>query len=264
MKIFTALLLFAAFATAGCNTGTDSLIDREKEICRCIDYKYDSLGMDFKGELLQYEQHLVEKELLADTTGQSYVRIFQAAAKENKIPVATNYSIDGLTVNTFGHFVQCLYANRDDRGRRNSGSKINGLFRVSDSINATGNVTPAILAEAMLTVLDAADFEKDFYRMYALSMFYLADNSRVDNDSGDQTIDLTITKDEEIFLNDQLIPLDSVAVKINALTKDFSEEEMANHFIRMRVDPQVKMGLVVDVKEQLRAAKKLRVQYSTQ
>jgi len=41
------------------------------------------------------------------------------------------------------------------------------------------------------------------------------------------------------------------------------EDELKNYIIRMSLDKDVRMGLVIDVKQQLREAKALQIKYKT-
>ena len=163
-----------------CSSKTDKQDDFETEICQCVYSKYDSIGIDLKDELLKYEQHLIDNKFLTDKTGQSYIKIFKTIANQNDNPITTDYSIDNLTPQTFILFSKCFYSKKDDPKLSTSNSKIKKLYIVYDSIATLGNINPSIVATALLTVLDANDFEKEFYRIYALHTFYFTSKPTID------------------------------------------------------------------------------------
>ena len=175
MTLLTALtILFQIF-----QTGNQDVF--EVEICQCIYDKYDSIGIDLKSGLLKYEQYLVDHNFLSDTTGQSYIQVFRTIIRENDIPsiqennmpTSTNYPDNIFTQETSVLFSKCFYSKRGDSNLERSNSKIKELYSAFDNISASAFISPSKVSDALLTVLDAKDFSKEIYKMYALHTFYM-------------------------------------------------------------------------------------------
>jgi len=76
-------------------------------------------------------------------------------------------------------------------------------------------------------------------------------------------IHIYISADQEIYLEDELISLDSLPSKLEELTKGYTEEERAIATTSLKVDRDVKMGLISDIKQILRDLNAKRVEYKT-
>jgi len=241
----------------------------EAKICQCIYNKHDSIGIDIKKELLKYEQHLIENACLIDTTGKSYIQVFEVIARENASPFNTDYSIDGLSLQSIVGYGECFYSQKESPELAHSNSKMKELYSSYDSIASSGDISPSKIALILITVLDASDFDKELFRIHALHTFYFTTNPRTRAGtyslpaSDKPFIQLTINSDQEIHLNNTLTPLDSLKDRVNQITKTYSEDELANFYVQLTVDNEVKMGVVTEVKRQLRETKALRIEYKT-
>ena len=147
----------------------------ESEISDCFYKKYDSLGIDLKSELLLFEKYLIGTNQLKDNSGESYIEIFKEVVKINNIPLLIDLNKCGIKKNTpknFHLFSECFRSKMNDENLKNSESKLKGIYNViKQSPKNTENVL-SNFAKGILNVLDKNDFEKEFYRIWALNTFY--------------------------------------------------------------------------------------------
>lgn len=250
MRTLVLISILAILASCSRKNNQDEF---ESAICQCVYDKYDSVGIDLKKELLLFEKHLVDNEFLIDTTGHGYIQAYKVIAKEDDIPVVADYTINGLIPQDFVHYRKCFYSLKGDSALKRSESKVQELYRIFDTTTVFEDSLLSRISLGLLKVLDADDFEKDFYKMYALHTFYFTANSaaELNNYASGPVINMFLTADQKIYIDSLLVPLDRVASKIRRIKLGFSEEELANCTVRLNIDKDTKMGLVADVKEQL-------------
>ena len=163
-KLPYLILLIFCFA---CNENKQDKF--ESEVCDCITLGYDSVGFEFETELLKFEKHIIDEGYLKDASGESYVRIIGEIAQLNDNPITTDYEIKGLDYTNFSIFKNCFYLKTSDSLFLNSYSKLKDVYNVLNN-NQTPEMGP--IATDLLKVLDANDFEKKIYKMYALNTLY--------------------------------------------------------------------------------------------
>lgn len=66
-----------------------------------------------------------------------------------------------------------------------------------------------------------------------------------------------------IQLNDKFETLDDIIPFINAKIATLSESDAQRMFVSLKADSKTKMGIITDVKEELRTAQALKINYST-
>ncbi len=76
-------------------------------------------------------------------------------------------------------------------------------------------------------------------------------------------IEFRLFDKNKISFNERLINVEDIEPKITALLKLFSDEQKANHIIKLKTDKTVSMNTVQKVKEQIQKAKSLRINYHT-
>lgn len=142
----------------------------ESEILNCIYQSYDSIEIDLKTELLNFEKYLIESGQLTDNTGKSYIHIFKSIEKNNKVPLVSSFEINNLTPENFQLFSKCFYSKKNDAELNDRESKIKEIYEIFQS-NAQ-QLDLSTISEELLKILNEKDFENEFYRIYALHTFY--------------------------------------------------------------------------------------------
>lgn len=64
-------------------------------------------------------------------------------------------------------------------------------------------------------------------------------------------------------LNDAIASVDDVQIWVSQKRGELAENEQSKMIVSMKVDREVKMGIVTDVKQELRKAKALKILYAT-
>jgi hypothetical protein len=230
----------------------------ESEICNCINKKFDSLGIDIKNESLRFEQYLVDNKQLIDKSGNSYIKVFEIAAKENRFPLESNFVIKNLKIETFNFFKKCFASRRDNLKK----TKILRFIAALDSIYETHDVGPSKLAITILNNLDSSDFEKELYKTYALNVFYLTAKGIASNrtDAGNLILcEIKVTNDLNIYLNNGLVDIDDISKEILNLTKDLTKDDLESYIVEIVIDSEVKMSVINDIKKQLKKARSMQI-----
>ena len=147
----------------------------ESEILNCLYEKYDSIDVNLKSELFKSEKYLIDTKQLKDNSGESYIKIFKEVSKINNIPLLINLDkcvIKKHSPENFHLFAKCFHSKKNNKELNNSYSKLKRIYTVLE--NKPNNIDNSIseLAKGVLNVLDSNDFEKEFYRIWALNTFY--------------------------------------------------------------------------------------------
>lgn len=149
----------------------------ETEFCECLYTKFDSIDVDLKQELHNYEQFLVETNYLIDSSGTGHRKVFEYIATNYEVPESTPYSIPGLTKSTVPFFNECHGTLKTDRDFRKRGErKVELYMSIEDVIDYLRDDYYGIFATAYLENRDAKDFDNKFHRLYALYVFYFINN----------------------------------------------------------------------------------------
>ena len=266
MKITRIAAVLFISGIIACGSPSNRPDQFEKSILDCIYHVHDSMGIDLKSELLAFERNLVDNDQLADSTGLSYVKIIEQIVENNASPIISDYSIESLNARTLLAFGKCFNSKRDDPNIAGSNSNIELIYNAHDSILTSDNVKPSVLSQALLSILEADDFNNEFYKIYALYVLYVASNAQNFDLlplSDGPIIELSINEDQEIFLNGRLTVLDSLSAQILAITQGYSDEELKMYTTRLTVNKAVKMGIVSDIKQQLRDLNAKQIVYRT-
>jgi len=262
MKNKTITLIFWLFVPA-CFSQELRMDIFEQSVCDCIEQKFDSIGIDINSELLKFEEYLIEKGQLKDSSGKSYYKIFQETAKNGSIPICADYPIDGLTIKNFALYSRCFHGLKNNEQLLDSDSKLNALYEAFTNLANRGNFYASSIAKEITKILKPKEFEKDIYRFYALHTFYYSANTNIPSDKKHlrYLAAIYINSNHEVFLNENLIPVNRIAEEINQLKKQKSLTELDTVNIRLFVEPEVKMSILSDVKNELKKVKPQKLYY---
>ncbi|WP_299677050.1 hypothetical protein [uncultured Tenacibaculum sp.] len=155
----------------------------ESEISNCYYQKYNAIVIDLKHELLQFEKYLIKTGQLKDSSGESYIEIFKKIVKLNNVPFLIDlnkYDIKNNTPENYPLFTKCFHSKINDKNLKNSGSKLNDIFSVMKKVSKNPENSLSEFAKGILTVLNAEDFEKEFFKIWALNTFYFTSDLSTD------------------------------------------------------------------------------------
>lgn len=231
----------------------------EIKLMNCIYENYEDKGTEFKKALSDFEKLLIDKKILKDETGKSYKAIFEKIVIDDYFDYNLSISfldkiIDiGMPQNE--SFKNCQSELRERS--ENAFSKGNKLQTVLDSIKNSGNLTPSIVANGILSVLDEKDFELDFYKM---SVFFLFDTINYTNDSGisrklsefkeneteydlSKAINIFIDGNNQIFANKEKVDIE----KLKVLIREYEFKYKSESIISFKSERETMYKTYIDV-----------------
>lgn len=238
----------------------------EQALCDCIYTAYANSGVDLKAELDTLEKHWIKEGQLADSSGESYMRIYEAIRDSGDNPIRNTLDRPSLNNSSFRKFTNCFNSPKLDSMLRESESKIPALRQAYDSLYQTGMMDMPHVVEAMLTVLEPSDFETEFYRLYALLTFYYTANQSLGlkaNEPKGPVIELKVFENGDLLVDNEPCTISELTKRIEAIRETYTEEELAFHSILLKVDYDTKMAVITDIKVELRKIQALKLKYST-
>ncbi|WP_375562434.1 ExbD/TolR family protein [Bernardetia sp. OM2101] len=230
----------------------------ERLIIDCITEKYDSIDIDLQSEAKKYEQILIESKHLQDSSAKSYLVLYKdlmSTQINDSIPYNT-----ALDKRLMGFRKKCVEKN------------ITGLDSiVNDRFYEAGLLMDSVIKnqETMTTdeIIDAnkrvgrlfseKDFEEPYYRISILNMvssFSIMKQEKF-------LIKIYIDLDHNIVLNGKTTTLDSLRKEVKILTDKIPDKEKKYIIVQISGDTSLDMGIVIDVREELRGSDALRVNY---
>ena len=156
-------------AFTSCN-GTNYKI--EKQLFDCLVSSAKTVGVDLKKELKDFEDHLIDREVLKDRSGESYFQIYKQIEKENNINFSFNYSLlDTISFHSKSKDLKERQIDCSDtfekilNSEEYKKSKLYELNIVLDLVKESGNINAREIASTITDVLTPADFDQDYYKM---------------------------------------------------------------------------------------------------
>lgn len=159
--------------STGC-TQTEYDYKTENSILECYYQNHKDNGIQVKHTIDKIENVLIKHKVLEDKTGISYIKIIEQIRDHNDLTINNPdlltdiKSIDNLPSNVFCN-------NTSYTALLDSASLVHSKYRhvigIFDSIHTKGDISPTLIAEEVLKVFSAKDFENDYYRTLSLVMF---------------------------------------------------------------------------------------------
>ena len=161
------------FVITGC-AQTDYDYKTENIILDCFYQHHKDADIDVKSSIDKIESILLKHKILADKSGESYIRIIEQIRDNNDLDINNP---DLLTdINSIGYIPSSVfcrdtsYASLLDSASL-ADSKFKYVIGIFDSIRVKGDISPTLIAEEILEVFNSHDFENDYYRTIGLVMF---------------------------------------------------------------------------------------------
>ncbi|WP_417800603.1 ExbD/TolR family protein [Tenacibaculum sp.] len=265
-KLIFTYLTFGIF-TISCNSQT---LRVEDKLMNCIYQNYEDNGTKFKKALTGFEQLLINEKILKDSSGKSYVAIFEKIIEENDFNYNPSKSfldkIIDIGMPQLESFIKCQSELKESKF-----IKSNELQKVFDSLKKSDNFSPSTVAKGILTVLNSEDFELDYYKM---SVFFLFDTISYVNDDGlirklpetqendteydlSKAINIYIDGNNQIFANKKKVDIDELKIVI----KEYEEKNKSESIISLKAERETMYKTYIDVQNAIVGEiKKLRSQ----
>jgi len=251
-KLIFTYLTFGIF-TISCNSQT---LRVEDKLMNCIYQNYEDNGTKFKKALTEFEQLLINEKILKDSSGESYVAIFEKIVEENDFNYNPSKSfldkIIDIGMPQSESFIKC-----QSELKESEFIKSNELQKVFDSLKESDNFSPSTVAKGILTVLNSEDFELDYYKM---SVFFLFDTISYVNDDGlirklpeiqeedteydlSKAINIYIDGNNQIFANKKKVDIEELKVAINK----YEEKNKSESIISLKAERETMYKTYIDV-----------------
>lgn len=254
-KLILTYLIFGIL-TISCQGQTERI---EIKLMNCIYENYEDQGTEFKKILSDFEKLLIDEKILKDGTGKSYKAIFEKIIIDDDFDYNPSRSFLDEIID-IGMPQNESFRNCQSKLRENSENKFSKgteLQTVLDSIKNSGNLTPSIVANGILSVLNEKDFELDFYKM---SVFFLFDTISYTNDDGisrklpdfkeDETeydlskaINIYIDGNNQIFANKEKVNIEELKVQI----REYEFKNKSESIIIFKAERETMYKTYVDV-----------------
>lgn len=260
MKLLYHLTLLLLLVLTSCNLSTTKQDHFETSLCKCIYEEYRFRGVDLKNEFQRYETYLVDNQALEDRTGKSYIQLFKDISQGNKIELLKGYLIENLNPRHYTLYDNCISTVSNEE-LYSSNSKIKELHHLLDSAESLAYYELPIIARRIQSVTDASDFKKELYQLYALYTFYTIAYRKYEMESVPPVIKINVMRDGRVKINDVFTPVEDITKTIKLLKQDFSKAHQSTYSVELSIDKDVKMGVLASVRQELREANALRVNY---
>lgn len=194
----------------------------EDQLLDCIYESFYNKGVDLKSELRKFENHLIKEKIIENNSGESYFKVFKIISLAGDYNFTSNYNLlDTLNNKIDKNFLSeninqnCneIMSNLQNNSKFKK-SKLYLLQKSLDSLKNQPDINTSIVAKKIIKILNAKDFNHDYYKTKALLVFASIDNNTVYNsDLTDNNIlddlnkigkrnilNILITKENEIFI----------------------------------------------------------------
>ncbi len=172
MKQICIFLGIFLFVTACAQSDYDYKL--ENTILDCFYQHHKDNNIDVKSSIDKIEDVLIKHKILKDNTGESYIHIIEQIRDNNDLKI-DNPDLRA-DINSIGYIpsgVFCRdtsYATLFDSSDL-AISKFKYVIGIFDSIQVKGDISSSHIAEEILEVFNAKDFENEFYRTLGLVTF---------------------------------------------------------------------------------------------
>lgn len=137
----------------------------------CLTSSFHEIEVDLNKELDEFENYLIDKGILSSSSGQSYYEFYEQVAEINdiksKIDIDRFHNLIKLRPNEYYSNI-CLQNMTEIDSVEIIKSKYHQLMLTMQDVASKNEVSPSSVANAIISVLTASDFEKPYYKAIAL------------------------------------------------------------------------------------------------
>lgn len=143
----------------------------ETTYMNCMYGVFEDDGAKLKVLIEKAEQTLIQKKFLKDASGESYVALYKNIKKaiDGKVPSfgISDHVIKGMSTNKkIKEYMSCMQGLMQSPSFENS--KLSKFIQLSSSGNNNPEIT--VLADKLLTIFEAEDFNHIFYKYLTFSL----------------------------------------------------------------------------------------------
>lgn len=271
MKTRILLYLTLGLLFTSCTSQNDRI---ENVIMKCSYQSFDDKGKAFKALIDDYENLLIDENIIPDRSGKSYRQVF--------LKVASGNEFNKVPSKFFATEMQKLEKPDMEKARKCQKiidqdslsydvSKLKGLEQAMINAQKSLDLQPSTIAKEILDVLTEEDFELDFYKMRAFLLFSLVDTNAgiakklQDLPDDDSELDLSnaihiyIDGDNQMFVNKEKVTLK----KLRTAVKKYEKKNKSTSIIALKAERATEYAMYIQVQNAiLRAIRELRVQLS--
>ncbi len=146
----------------------------ENIILDCFYEHHKDNDINIKTTIDKIEAVLLKHSILEDKSGKSYIQIIKKIKDNSTLNFGNPELLEDIkSIGYIPSSVSCSdssYASLLDSASV-AQSKLKYLIGIFDSIQVKGHISPTLIAEEILDMFNAEDFENDYYRTVGLVMF---------------------------------------------------------------------------------------------
>lgn len=202
----------------------------ENKIFKCISSSLKQSGVNLEDEINKFEKHLIQNNILHNSSGDSYLKMYKQIGDNEIIYDNLNYSFNDSI--KYDHFIleykhsksECINLQKKI-GDTNyyKKSKLFLLNHAFDSLRLIQEMELNVIMNTIANILSAKDFENNYYKFFALTSISAIANTSLELDYKENRvyeeeiynsikIDINCTViDDSIFFNNNKIAINNLA-----------------------------------------------------
>ena len=214
----------------------------------CIYTSYEDNGEALKTLISNYEEFLIDENIINDGSGKSYRQfLIEIASNEEikKIPsIFLKDQLQFIAPADTQALSECEASVMSDTLAFNN-SKFKRLQAAMDKHISSRDLQPALMAQDIVDILDDDDFESDFYKFRVMLLFSIFDMNTgiarklppVENTTNDpldlsKALNISIDSNDEITVNEESVSLQ----ELNTIVRAYETEKKSEAIIAIKPD----------------------------
>ncbi len=236
-----------------CNTPEQGSKNRQDSYLECFIELHHKDGIDIISELGKFENHLIDNDLIKDSSIGSYLKFFDKLTQKNQLSIHQNYKISKLTKEHLFGTLDCLPELPDAVGT-DLDDVHNDTINITDSnqnFTETGKLNFPLLGSKNILLLTNDRLTYRFkrihalYQLYFLTTFEFIDYRTLPAAKG--SIEIVIDELEQIIINGDSVSLNGLENKIREITNGQS----GAYNYTLKCNKNTTLGIIVDVEKTL-------------
>lgn len=249
MKKLLPLLFLLLLYLSSCNPKKERI---ENELMECVYSSYQDGGVQLKRMITDFEKHLVEEGFLKDTSGKSYLEIFQKIANNENLTYTPKQSFVQEWQKVGKPPAQQVIACQLELLLSAQTTKEQEINALTDSLLQTKNVSASAMAKVFLSVLEEEDFELDYYKFRFLSVFNmlpaktgigLPTQPEIDPQALEGALAVYLNENSEVIIDEKTITIEELRERV----RDFEMKNMSESVIWLNSSGKAKYSAYIAV-----------------
>jgi len=214
-KLILTYLTFGIFSIF-CNSQS---IKVEDKLINCVYQNYEDNGTKFKKALTEFEQLLINENILKDSSGKSYIIIFEKIIEENDFKYNPSESfldkIIDIGMPKLESFNKC-----QSELKESEFSKNNELRKIFDALKESGNFSQSTIVRK-LPEIQEEDIEYDISK----------------------SINIYIDRENQIFVNKEKVDIDALKTAV----RNYEEKNKSESIISLKTERETMYSTYINV-----------------